>query len=299
MSRFGRAVEKAEREGLLTWTRGGDNPGRGAAVEDPPAPVSSPYVPPTAPLPYGTEHLREDHAWNTEDAGEVPDATFSPLLVAMTAPNSPAAEQYRLLRTRLEGRDTGRRSQLLIVSSPGMGEGKTTTSANLALTMAEEPQRRVVLVEADLRRPRLAELFGVRSEPGLMDVLVGAATLDEALVAVPGCPLFLLSAGVPGSRPTSVLASPLMQRCLDALRGRFDRIIVDTAPLALADTHVLTRLADGVLMVVRAGVTPRPALERALAAVDGPKVLGVVVNGVDETPIVYGEPATPAHGARA
>jgi capsular exopolysaccharide synthesis family protein len=295
MSRFGRAVEKAEREGLVTWTRGGDAPRHRAAVEEPPTASPPPYVPPTSRLREHTP-LRKEDIWST--AAE-PVAPLHPLLVVASEPDSAAAEQYRLLRTRLEDADNSRRSQLLIVSSPGMGEGKTTTSANLALTMAEESAHKVVLVEADLRRPALAELFGVRSEPGLVDVLVGAATLDEALVTVPGTSLWLLSAGLPGSQPAGLLSSPLMQRCLETLRGRFDRIIVDTAPLALADTHILTRLADGVLMIVKAGVTPRPALERALAGVDRPKLVGIVLNGVDEAAAPYGETAPPMRGPGA
>jgi capsular exopolysaccharide synthesis family protein len=298
MSRFGRAVEKAEREGLLTWTRGGDAPRRAAAVEEPPAPPLAPHSPPSIPTSRLREStpLREEDIWGTTTE---PEAPLSRLLVVATEPTSSAAEQYRLLRTRLEGRDQTRRSQLLIVSSPGIGDGKTTTSANLALSMAEESAHRVVLVEADLRRPRLAELFGVRAEPGLMDVLVGAATLDEALVTVPGSSLCLLSAGLPGSHPAGLLGSPLMQRCVEALRGRFDRIVVDTAPLALADTHVLTRLADGVLMIVKAGVTPRPALERALAGIDQPKVMGIVLNDVDDTATPYAEAAPPLRGTGA
>jgi capsular exopolysaccharide synthesis family protein len=222
--------------------------------------------------------------WIDDGATGVP---LSPLFVAATEPGSSAAEQYRLLRTRLEGRDQGRRAQFIVVTSPGVGDGKTTTSANLALTMAQEFQHTVVLVEADLRRPTLAGLFGVRAEPGLVDVLVGAATLDDALVNVPGHNLFVLPAGFAAGRSTELLASSMMARVADALRARFDRIVIDTPPVTLADTHVLARLADGVLFVVRAGVTPRPALEHALAGVDRERVIGIVLNEVDETPGEY------------
>jgi succinoglycan biosynthesis transport protein ExoP len=208
--------------------------------------------------------------------------------VAASDPESPAAEEYRLLRTRLESRDTGRRTQLLLITSPRVGEGKTTTSANLALTMSREFQSKVVLVEADLRRPTLASRFGIRPEPGLVEVLAGAANLDEALVTVPGHSLVLLPAGLAAPRSTELLASSLMQRVIDDLRGRFDRVILDTPPVTLADTHVLARIADGLIVVVRAGVTTRPAVESALAGLDRQKLLGIVLNEVEDKPEGYG-----------
>ena len=284
MSRIHRAVERAEREGLLTWTAGRDSDRQAAVVEAPP-PVQAERIvmPPAAPV------------WETE---AVADAVLSPLFVAATEPGSAAAEQFRLLRTRIEGLDSARRTQLLLVTSPRTGEGKTTTSANLALTMAQEFQHRVVLVEADLRRPNLAALFGVRAQPGLVDVLVGAATLEEALVPVPGHHLFVLPAGMPAGRSTELLASSMMQQVIDSLRARFDRIVVDTPPVTLADTHVLARLADGILIVVRAGVTQRPALEHALAGVDRERLIGVVLNEVDEMMGDYAYAGPQSPGAR-
>ena len=274
MSRIHRAVAKAEREGLLTWTSGDDRSGRTAAATTEPATLPPPSAPFPEPPPF--------------DAPEPADAVaLSPLFVAANEPDSPAAEQYRLLRTRLEGRDRGRRSQFVLVTSPGVGDGKTITSANLALTMAQEFQHTVVLVEADMRRPALAALFGVRPEPGLVDVLVGAATLEDALVSVPGHNLFVLPAGQAAGRSTELLASSMMSRVAEALRARFDRIVIDTPPVTLADTHVLARLADGVLFVVRAGVTPQPALEHALAGVDRDRVMGIVLNAVETTPSEY------------
>jgi capsular exopolysaccharide synthesis family protein len=289
MSRIHRLVEKAEQEGLLTWTRGGDaGPSQATAVEEPPAaPVAEPAVvtdhvvsarwpepsQPQAPAPDG-----DDAEVAESEAGP----GIHPLLIAATAPGSEAAEQYRLLRTRLEGRELGRRAQLMLVTSAQIGDGKTTTSANLALTMAQEFQQKVVLVDADLRRPSLAALFGVEDGPGLVDVLVGAASLEEALVAIPDQHLLLLPAGLSAVRSTELLASSMMQRVLETLRARYDRIVVDTPPVTVADTHVLARLADGLILVVRAGMTPRPAVERALNHVDRAKVLGLVLNEVDD-----------------
>jgi capsular exopolysaccharide synthesis family protein len=296
MSRLQRAVEKAEREGRLSWTRPVEaHQQHATAVEEPPAaPPARPQAPPPShhvdppadrvawpePLPSFDDTVVSDDA---VDDG----VSLSPLFVAATEPGSPAAEQYRLLRTRLETRDASGRTQLLLVTSPRLGDGKTTTSSNLALTLARDFQHRVILVEADLRRPTLAQRFGVSARRGLIDVLLGGLPLDEAIIPIPGHHLSLLPAGEEGTRSTELLASSMMQRAIEDLRSRFDRIIVDTPPVALADTHILARIADGVIVVVRAGVTPRPALERALAAIDRERLLGLVLNEVDDSASDY------------
>jgi protein-tyrosine kinase len=276
MSRIHRAVAKADEEGLLTWTASDHRSARAAVIAEAEGRVAPDPTPAFSPTPSGWTPVEET------------TVALSPLLVAANDPGSPAAEQYRLLRTRLEGREHGRRSQLILVTSPGGGDGKTITSANLALTMAQEFQHTVALIEADLRRPALAALFGVRAEPGLVDVLVGAATLEDALVAVPGHNLVVLPAGVASGRTTELLASSMMSHVADTLRARFHRIVIDTSPVTLADTHVLARLADGVLFVVRAGITPMPALEHALDGLDRERVIGIVLNDVESTPSEYG-----------
>lgn len=323
MSRLHRAVEKAEREGLLKWTRPLEQQKieepAAAAPPDPEPPRMSPVVealppPPEPDTPAGPRAWDPgparvapdppawERAWEVD--GQAPDrdgfsaVAFSPLLVAATEPGSAAAEQYRLLQTRLEAHDATRRTQVLLITSPQLGDGKTTTSANLALTMASEFEHKVVLVEADLRRPTLAAHFGLRVEHGLVDVLMGGLPLEAALVRVPGHQLTLLPAGAEAARSTELLASSMMHRVLDELRARFDHIVVDTTPVALADTHVLARLADGVLVVVRAGVTPRPALERALASIDRERLIGIVLNEVEEATGAYSYPGLEYSGSR-
>ena len=271
MSRLQRAVAKAEREGLLAWT------GR----EDARRTVTPHLDAPPASRPLSDD---VDPAWPDLESAAT-QATemgrLSPLFVAATHPTCPAAEQYRLLRTRLEGRDRSRRAQFILVTSPGAGDGKTTTSGNLALTMSQDFNHSVVLVEADMRRPTLAGLSGITPEHGLVDVLVGGVPLDEVLVQLPGQNLFVLPAGQATSRSTELLGSSMMSRLIETLRNRFDRIVVDSPPVTLADTHVLARLADCVLIVVRAGVTSRPALEHALEGVERERIAGLVLNDVD------------------
>ena len=276
MSRLQRAVAKAEREGLLAWT-GREDGRRSATQRDVP--------PPNRQVPRDLDPAAPDFDSPESDGTE--RGRLSPLFVAATQPTSAAAEQYRLLRTRLEGRDRGRRAQFILVTSPGSGDGKTTTSGNLALTMSQDFTHSVVLVEADLRRPTLASLSGISPEHGLVDVLVGAATLDDVLVQLPGQNLFLLPAGQATSRSTELLGSSMMARLIETLRTRFDRIVVDSPPVTLSDTHVLARLADCVLIVVRAGVTSRPSLEHALEGVERERIAGLVLNDVDVSVSAY------------
>lgn len=176
---------------------------------------------------------------------------------------------------------------VVLVTSPGAGDGKTTTSANLALTMAQEFNHGTILVEADLRRPTLAGLCGVSSDRGLVDVLIGGASLEDVLVQIPDQNLFVLPAGQMTSRSTELLGSTMMARLIETLRSRFDRVVVDSPPVTLADTHVLARLVDGMLIVVRAGVTSRPALEHALEGIERERIAGLVLNDVDQSVGAY------------
>jgi len=215
-------------------------------------------------------------------------ATIDPRLVAALAPQSLPAEQYRSLRTRVARAENGRPLRAIIITSPNKGDGKSLTAANLALTMAQEYNQRVLLLDADLRRPSLHRLFGISDTPGLTDVLMGGASIDEALVTVPEHRLTILPAGIVPTQPAELLGSVSMRRTLDGLRTRFDRIIIDMPPASpLADVSVASGMVDGVLMIVRAGVTPKPAIERALSGLDAAKVLGLVLNDAGESTVGY------------
>jgi capsular exopolysaccharide synthesis family protein len=204
---------------------------------------------------------------------------LNPLLVAGLAPKSLAAEQYRQLRTRLSHAEGANNLRTVLVTSPQKGEGKSVTSANLALTMAQELQRRVIILEADMRKPSLQQLFGLPPGPGLAEYLAGAADLTDVMQFLPDHNLTVIHAGTTPTNPAELLGSTAMRRLLDQLRTRFDRVILDTPPvLPLADVAVLAPLVDGTLLVVRAGVTPKPAIENALRAFDSSRLLGVVLN---------------------
>jgi capsular exopolysaccharide synthesis family protein len=298
MSRIQNILDKAEREGATLRTSRIGAPAAAAPVTTtvpvtidiptPPAPqpmaarspepVAARSIVPGAPAMHVGGHNAVAPAAASETI-ESYSVRLSSLLVAGLAPKSLAAEQYRQLRTRLAHAEGANNLRTVLVTSPQKGEGKSVTSANLALTMAQELQRRVVIVEADLRKPSMQHLFGLPAGPGLTEYLAGAAELKDVLRFIPDHNLTVLHAGSAAANPAELLGSTAMRRLLDTLRTRFDRVILDTPPvLPLADVAVLAPLVDGMLMVVRAGVTPKPAIENALRAFDSSRLLGIVLN---------------------
>jgi capsular exopolysaccharide synthesis family protein len=200
-------------------------------------------------------------------------------LVATGAAKSAAAEQYRALRTRILHGETGMPVNVVLVTSPSDGDGKTLTVANLGLTMAQEFQRRVCVVDANMRQPQLHRLFGLPDSPGLSDVLLGRTTLAEACVSLEDHRITVLTSGPVPIYPAELLGSIIMRRTLEQLRTRFDAVIVDApAALPLADVGILTPIVDSVVVVVRAGITAKPAIHDTMSALDPGKVLGIVLN---------------------
>jgi capsular exopolysaccharide synthesis family protein len=305
MSRIQEILKKAEREGTVHRTRGlsVDSPSTGTALAEPlalsrtEAPVLSRADGPAFSRGEGQPiSIPQVTISGTGGAVAAPALPVREVtggvdhrLVAAVAPQSLAAEQYRSLRTRLTRSENGRAVRAIIVTSPNKGDGKTLTAANLALTMAQEFQQRVLLIDADLRRPSIHRLFGIAETPGLSDVLMGGAALEDALVTVRDHRLTLLPSGIIPMHPAELLGSSTMRRVLDTLRTRFDRILIDMPPVApLADVAIASTMADGVLMIVRAGVTPKPAIERALSGLDVSKVLGLVLNDAGQASAAYG-----------
>lgn len=281
MSRIQDILGKAERDGTVRRTRGLSDELRTPRAWNP--------VPPPSDEGAGARPPQNATAWPASTGAVAPfivperqdDRTFEldPHLVAALSPTSLAAEQYRSLRTRIKRAEGNRSMRAIVVTSPSKGDGKSLTAANLALTMGQEFQQRVLLVDADLRRPTIHRLFGLGDGPGLTDVLMGGVELDHVLVSLPEYHITILPAGTPPSHPAEMLGSSAMRRVLDTLRTRFDRILIDMPPVApLADLHVVAPQVDGLLMIVRAGMTARPAIERALAGLDVTKVLGLVLN---------------------
>ena len=207
-----------------------------------------------------------------------------PRLVALAAPDSPAAEQYRVLYQRILRLAVRRPIRAVAVTSAGRGEGRTTTAANLALTAAQEG-RPTVLVEADLRRPALARLLGLAPRAGVADVLAGRAELAQATGRIG--PLAIIAAGEDRD-PGALLRGPTAAAFLDQLRALYELVVLDAPPaLAFADGDRLSGDADAALLVVRAGATPRQVVRLALESL-GDRAAGIVLNDVDPDAVAHG-----------
>ena len=270
MSRIQHILEKAEREGSVLRMR--------SMTEA--APLAFEQSPAMAPQVFDEPLVIEPSAAPALTPGRtVRDTELDPHLVAALEPGAAAAEQYRALRTRLLHADHAAYGNVILVTSPGRREGKTLTAANLALTMAQDFQRRICIVDADLRHSRLHTLFGLSEAPGLADVLDGRATLSDALTLVEDQQITMLPAGRASAHPAELLGSSAMRQTLETLRSQFDRVIIDAPPTGpLADLGILAPLADRIVLVVRAGVTMKPAIQDAVAGIGATQLLGVVLN---------------------
>jgi protein-tyrosine kinase len=189
-----------------------------------------------------------------------------------------AAEQYRKLASTMHQLQSERRLRVILVTSAVPGEGKSVTAANLALTLSESFYRRVLLIDADLRRPSLHGIFGVPAGQGLSTMLKAQGEPVARLVGVSDR-LSLLTAGKAEPDPLGVLSSERMKHLVEDATEAFDWIIIDSSPLALfPDPELLAMLTDGVLMVIRAGATPYAAVQRAIAKVAPERIIGAVLN---------------------
>ncbi len=206
-------------------------------------------------------------------------------LVSLVSPDDPTSEAYRALRTNVTFVNAEQRAlQLICITSPGPGEGKSTTAANLAITLAQQGTH-TLLVDADLRRPLVHRAFNLVQEPGLTDVLVGTAQLREAIRPNVIPKLDILPAGALPPNPSELLGSDAMHRLLEQLRTQFDTVIFDSPPtLAVTDAAVLGAAADAVILVLRAGETEEVAAQRALGQLRRvqARVAGTVLNGVEK-----------------
>ncbi|WP_029215139.1 CpsD/CapB family tyrosine-protein kinase [Kallotenue papyrolyticum] len=212
-------------------------------------------------------------------------------LIALRDPRSPAAEAYRALRTNIQFSSLDRPLRTLLVTSTAPDEGKSTTLANLAVTMAQAEQR-VLLVDCDLRRPSLHTLFGLPNEVGLTNLLLQeSGDLPAQPTEVPG--LLVLTSGPLPPRPADILGSRRMEEVIARLREAADVVLFDTPPVvAVTDAAVLATKVDGVLLVFRAGATRRDRAREARRRLEkvNANIVGVVLTDVqnDSTYDYYG-----------
>ena len=210
-------------------------------------------------------------------------AAPSDLLVTISSPRSPISEAYRTLRINLQFVSLDKPLQTLLVTSPGPEEGKSTVLANLAVTLAQA-EKKVILVDCDLRRPSLHTLFGLGRREGLTTMMVD----DQAMSAPPlqetGVPgLELLASGPLPPSPSDLLGSQRMDRVLAILKERADMVLFDAPPvLAASDAAILATKVDGVLVAIAAGQTRRDSVQVAKAKLEqvNANVLGAVLTNV-------------------
>lgn len=208
-------------------------------------------------------------------------------LVSTLEPNSSAIEAYRNIRTNLFFSPLGEKSKVILITSGGPGDGKTTTASNLALVIAQTGKR-VLLMDADFRRPRVHKMFSLDSSKGLSNVLKGECTLEQvAQKTVHDLEIIenldILTAGNMPTNPTELLESANMQGIIDDARSKYDRIIIDTPPiLFVSDTSILSRLSDGVLLVVKSDKRTRAHAARARLQLEKvhAKIIGGILNNV-------------------
>jgi len=292
MSTFFKALERAEQERALRHPAPpAARPSEPVAAAAPvaalapaPAPASAPapapdVVPARAPRSF-FKPPREVAAPIRERVTEIEEH-----LVSLLAPTSFEAEQYRALRHMIEQLHRTAGFSVIAISSPDAGDGKTTTAINLAGTLAQAADARVLVVDADLRGANVAVHLGLdeHATPGLVDAILDTRLTLEAVVQTHAH--LNLSAIIAGRRPSApyeVLKSPRAGELLAEARRKYDYVIVDTPPLvSVPDSRVIEKYVDGFLIVVAAHRTPRRLLEEALSLVEPAKIVGMVFNGDD------------------
>ncbi len=200
-------------------------------------------------------------------------------LVSVAEEGSLGAEKFRFLAVRLRQLRQSRPLKKVLITSTIPQEGKSTIAANLACTLARRKQHKTLLLEGDLRRPTVANKFGLGRIPGLSEWLRGE-TQSMNICRLEALGLWVLPAGSAPENPLELMQSGKLAPLMDQLSAWFDWIVIDSPPvLPLADTSIWARLADGILLVTRKGITEKQQLQRGLEAIEKSKLLGALVNG--------------------
>jgi protein-tyrosine kinase len=308
MSRIHEALKKAEQERATLPARGhAPLPQLDAAepLRDPaaaavdmayPAPAMEPQtsavLAPVAPAMVAAsrpEYLRFE---DLQRRCPHPDWHFDPNLNVFANPalSEHGAEQFRTLRSRLYQTRNAQPLRTLLVTSSVPGEGKTFVTSNLAQAIVRQPDRRVLLIDADLRCPRVHALLGAPNSPGLTDYLRGEADETTVIQCGPEGNLCLIPGGSEVTNPSELLSNGRLSELLARLAPVFDWILLDSPPcLPVADASILAGICEGVLLVVKAGSTPAAVAQRARQEMQTRNVVGVVLNAVGEAHLYNSE----------
>lgn len=230
-----------------------------------------------------------------------PSATGPPELIVHSSPKSTVAEAARAIRTNILFMSPDKPQKRLLVTSAGPSEGKTTVACAVATAMAQAGQR-VLLVDCDLRRPRVHKIFRRTNDVGVTTALLDRSVLDFESLRTDIPNLSVLPAGVHAPNPAEIFHSEVFAKFLDELAERYDRLVIDSPPIApVTDATILSKSVDGTLVVVRAGKTSRDLAQGALRALRdvGGNILGVVLNDVDLSRRGYGGYYTRYHYYRS
>ncbi len=283
------ALRKAEEQRALRVEEVASGPAP-ILPEMPREPLRSPQAPsepllpppkvPVAPRPGLLSRLFGSRA-KTKAQGDSA-SEFNKRRIALLQPESFVAEQFRTLRARIDSIAATNPIRTLAFTSARAGEGKTMASLSLAVVSAMSMERRILLVDCDLRLPTIHRSLGLRPDAGLAEVLKGEASAEDAILKVDGTDLDVLPVrGVP-SNPAELLASERMSSLLEELAGRYDRVILDLpCTLGLPDTKIVSEMCDGLVFVVRADVTPDEEVAAAIDVLDRRRIVGVVLNGAE------------------
>ena len=216
---------------------------------------------------------------------KIGDSKVDPRIVTYFDPKALISEQYKILRTNLLSINSGKQPKALVVTSSLHSEGKTVTAINLAVTLAHSTQQpKVLLVDADMRRGRVAKYLGIKQEKGLTEILKGQVEASDCLFNVDTDNLTFIAAGSVPENPAELLASDNMRKFLAQMRTKFDHIIIDTPPIiSVTDAGLVGAIADGVLMVIQAGRTQRGIVRHAseLLYQTHSKVLGHILTNIE------------------
>lgn len=204
------------------------------------------------------------------------------MFIVEKEPKSIAAESYRTLRTNIQYSSFDKEYKVIVVTSSEQGEGKSTTSGNLALCMAQG-DKKVVLIDCDLRRPSLHKKFKLSNLEGLSDIMIGKKDLNQVVNRY-NKNLVLITSGKIPPNPSEMLSSKAMSNLLDNLKVDFDYIILDTPPVqAVTDSQILSTKADGTILVIRADRTRRESVQNAVSLLKkvNSHIIGTVLNGIE------------------
>ncbi|MFH0731649.1 MAG: CpsD/CapB family tyrosine-protein kinase [Candidatus Omnitrophota bacterium] len=215
----------------------------------------------------------------------VEDTKIDEHVVSFHDPTSPVGEQYKILRTNIQSLKSKRGYKKFLITSSVNSEGKTITSINLAIAMAQDLNNKsILLIDADMRKGRVAKYLGLDPAPGLSEVLEGKINEDSAFVT-PGIDnLTIMVSGSVSNKPSELLGSKRMQTLLNSLESRFDYIFIDSPPVVpLTDACILAPMVDGAILVIQAARTQHGTIQHAQSRLHqaGAKILGIVMTNVE------------------